>query len=216
MQPRPFEQYRYGGVPGCSPPPRTWLTGRIPVVRSNRVARKPEKHMHMDGRPPLWIMQKDRSAGPADMPLQSWWLIGTKNFRLHILVNWKWLGTTQPCWVINPVPHSLVRRTRYGSIYPPEQIFLCLIKHSGSEHKSLIGSGGLSFFLSWGSKTQLIRAVLIRIPNRKPKQSSLSGMFCWIPFIPNQFLDDRNRNRVVRVRFECVTICDISGPNLFC
>jgi len=36
-------------------------------------------------------------------------------------------------------------------------------------------------------KNKPIRAVLIRIPNRKQKQSSLSGMFCRTSFIPNQF-----------------------------
>ena len=54
-----------------------------------------------------------------------------------------------------------------------------------------------------------LRAVVIRIPDRKQKQRSLSGIFCWILFTPNYFLEIRKRNRFVPVKFECVTICDI-------
>ena len=50
-----------------------------------------------------------------------------------------------------------------------------------------------------------IRAVPIRIPNRKQKQRKLSGVFS---FIPNHFLQNRNRNRFVPVTFEFVTIRD--------
>ena len=32
-----------------------------------------------------------------------------------------------------------------------------------------------------------LRAVVIWIPDRKHEQKSLSGMFCWILFIPNYF-----------------------------
>jgi len=53
-----------------------------------------------------------------------------------------------------------------------------------------------------------ISAVPIRIPNQKQKQSSLSGVFCQISFIPNHFLQNRNRNRFVPVTFEFVTIRD--------
>ena len=54
----------------------------------------------------------------------------------------------------------------------------------------------------------------IRIPNRKQKQSSLSGMFCRISFIPNHLKRNRNRNRSVPVIFEFVTICDICDQNV--
>jgi len=57
-------------------------------------------------------------------------------------------------------------------------------------------------------------AVPIQIPNRKQNESSLSGMFCQISFIPNHFLENRNRNRFVPVTFECVTICDIWDQNM--
>jgi len=56
-----------------------------------------------------------------------------------------------------------------------------------------------------------IRAVPIRIPNRKQKQRKLSGVFS---FIPNHFLQNRNRNRFVPVTFESVTICDIRDQNV--
>ena len=60
----------------------------------------------------------------------------------------------------------------------------------------------------------ILRAVLIRISNRKQKQGSLSGMFCWNSFILNHLLENRNRNRFVPVTFECVTICDICDQNV--
>ena len=59
-----------------------------------------------------------------------------------------------------------------------------------------------------------LRAVPIRIPNRKQKQSSLSGMFGRISFIPNHFNRNRNRNRFVPVKFEFLTICDICDQNV--
>jgi len=52
-----------------------------------------------------------------------------------------------------------------------------------------------------------LRAVLIRIPSRKQKQSSLSGMFCRIAFIPNHFLEKQKQKKGCTVTFECVTIC---------
>jgi len=57
-------------------------------------------------------------------------------------------------------------------------------------------------------------AVPIQIPNRKQKQSSLSGMFCRISFIPNHFKPNRKRNRSVPVTSEFVTICDICDQNV--
>jgi len=59
-----------------------------------------------------------------------------------------------------------------------------------------------------------MRAVPIRIPNRKQKQSWLCGMFCRMFFIPNHFNRNRNRNRVVPVILEFVTICDICDQNV--
>ena len=59
-----------------------------------------------------------------------------------------------------------------------------------------------------------VRAVPIRIPNRKQKQTSLSGMFCRILFIPKYFYPNRNRNRFVPVTFEFVIICDICDQNV--
>jgi len=60
----------------------------------------------------------------------------------------------------------------------------------------------------------VVRAVPIRIPNRKQQQSSLSGMLCRISFIPNHFNRNRNRNRFVPVTSEYVTICDICHQNV--
>ena len=59
-----------------------------------------------------------------------------------------------------------------------------------------------------------VRAVHIRITNGGKKQNSLSGIFCWILFIPNNFLENRSTNRFVPVIFECVTICDICDQNV--
>ena len=59
-----------------------------------------------------------------------------------------------------------------------------------------------------------LRAVPIRIPSRKLKQSSLSGMFCRIAFIPIHFNRNRNRNRFVPVKFEILTISDICDQNV--
>jgi len=53
-----------------------------------------------------------------------------------------------------------------------------------------------------------VRAVPIRIPKTKQKQSSLSGMFFRILFVPNHFNRNRNRNSFVPVTIESVTICD--------
>jgi len=53
-----------------------------------------------------------------------------------------------------------------------------------------------------------LRAVPSRILNRKQKQSSFSGMFFRISFIPNNFNRNRNRNRFVAVTIKSVTICD--------
>jgi len=64
-----------------------------------------------------------------------------------------------------------------------------------------------------------LRAIPIQIPNRKLKQTSLSGMFGRISFIPNHFNRNRSRNRVVPVTFEFVTILTFvtqTWPNLFC
>ena len=63
------------------------------------------------------------------------------------------------------------------------------------------------------------RAVPSRFPNRKQKQSSLSGMFFRISFFPNHFIAiiinrNRNRSRFVPVTIESVTICDICDQNV--
>ena len=59
-----------------------------------------------------------------------------------------------------------------------------------------------------------VRAIPSMIPNRKQKQSLLSGIFCRISFIPNHFNRNRNRNRFVPVTTESLTICDICDQNV--
>jgi len=59
-----------------------------------------------------------------------------------------------------------------------------------------------------------VRAVPSRIPNRKQKQSSLSGIFFRISFVPNHFNRNRTRSRFVPVTIESVTICDIRDQNV--
>jgi len=59
-----------------------------------------------------------------------------------------------------------------------------------------------------------VKAVPIRIPNRRQKQSFHCGIFCRISFIPNLFNRNRNRNSLVPVTFEFVTICDICEQNV--
>jgi len=51
-------------------------------------------------------------AGPAGMPFQNWYTANTNHF--HLTDSWK--SKTQLGWVINPVPHNLVRRIRFWRI----------------------------------------------------------------------------------------------------
>jgi len=51
-------------------------------------------------------------AGPAKMPFQNWYTASTNHFRLTDSVRWK--SKRQLGWVINIVPHNLVRRIRFG------------------------------------------------------------------------------------------------------
>ena len=118
----------------CIPAISTWLTKRetalnispVPIIKTKtQPAATRNIHTHtityvyhyikpsLYVRLPLCIMHKYLRAGPADMPLGSWCLTGTKYFHLPILVRWKW---TTPCWVLNPVPHSFVQRIRHWSI----------------------------------------------------------------------------------------------------
>ena len=60
----------------------------------------------------------------------------------------------------------------------------------------------------------MMRAVPSRIPNRKQKHSSLSGILSRISFIPNHFNRNRNRNRYIPDTIESVTICDICDQNM--
>ena len=51
-------------------------------------------------------------AGPAEMPFRNWYTANTNHFRLTDSVRWK--SKWQLGWVINIVPHNLVRRIRFG------------------------------------------------------------------------------------------------------
>jgi len=53
-------------------------------------------------------------AGPTEMPFQNWYTANTNHFRLTDSVRWK--SKRQLGWVINPVPHNLVRRIRFWRI----------------------------------------------------------------------------------------------------
>ena len=66
-------------------------------------------------RPTLWIMPKYLRASPDEMPFRSWNLIGTENFCPIILIWPKWISQTG--WVIKPLPHDLMRRIRFWSIW---------------------------------------------------------------------------------------------------
>ena len=70
-------------------------------------------------RPTLWIMLKYLMGQPRPLAFESWYLTGTNHFRLTILVRRNCM--TQPWWVINPVPHNLVRRIRSWSIWSSAQ-----------------------------------------------------------------------------------------------
>jgi len=59
-----------------------------------------------------------------------------------------------------------------------------------------------------------IKVILIRIPNIKPKQSSLPENILPHLIHSESFPWKKNRNRVVPVAFECVTICDICDKNV--
>ena len=50
--------------------------------------------------------------GPAEMPFQNWYTANTNHFRLTDSVRWK--SKRQLGWVINMVPHNLVRRIIFG------------------------------------------------------------------------------------------------------
>jgi len=60
-------------------------------------------------------------ASPAEMPFPNWYTANTNHFHLTDSVRWK--STMQLYWVINPVPHNLVRRIRFCRIKSPEQDF---------------------------------------------------------------------------------------------
>ena len=53
-------------------------------------------------------------AGPAEMPFQNWFTANTNHFEMTDSVRWK--SKRQLGWVINPVPHNLVRRIRFWRI----------------------------------------------------------------------------------------------------
>jgi len=53
-------------------------------------------------------------AGPAKMPFRNWYTANTDHFHLTDSVRWKW--KLQPNWVIKPVTHDFVRRSRFGRI----------------------------------------------------------------------------------------------------
>jgi len=53
--------------------------------------------------------------------LRNWYNCGTNNFYLTKMVRWKW--KIQLDWVIQPVPHDLVRRTRLLRMKSMEQDF---------------------------------------------------------------------------------------------
>ena len=53
-------------------------------------------------------------AGPTEMPFQNWYTANTNHFQVTDFVRWK--SKTQLGWVINPVPHNLVRRIRFWRI----------------------------------------------------------------------------------------------------
>ena len=77
------------------------------------------EHMHqtceMPWDPPAPMNHaKYLRAGPAEMPFQNWYTANTNHFHLTDSVRWK--SKTQLGWVINPVPHNLVRRIRFWRI----------------------------------------------------------------------------------------------------
>ena len=60
-------------------------------------------------------------ASPAEMPFQNWYTANTNHF--HLTDSVRWTSTRQLYWVINPVPHNLVRRIRFWRIKSLEQDF---------------------------------------------------------------------------------------------
>jgi len=72
------------------------------VIFSNRYPPAPMNHI------------KYLRAGPAEMPFQNWYTANTNHFHLTDSVRWK--SKNQLGWVINPVPHNLVRRIRFWRI----------------------------------------------------------------------------------------------------
>jgi len=76
-------------------------------------------------RPTLWIMKTNLRAGPTNLPFWSWYLTGTKHFCMTILVRRKW--TTQPCWIMKPVPHNLVRMVRFWIINFRNRFLICVL-----------------------------------------------------------------------------------------
>jgi len=54
---------------------------------------------------------KDLRAGPGEMPFPNWYTANTNDFHLTDSVMWK--SKNQLGWVINTVPHNIVRRIRF-------------------------------------------------------------------------------------------------------
>jgi len=78
-------------------------------------ARYAQSAYHCVEKPPAPMNHvKYLRAGPAEMPFQNWYTANTNHFRLTDSVRWK--SETQLGWVINPVPHNLVRRIRFWRI----------------------------------------------------------------------------------------------------
>ena len=72
-------------------------------------------------RPPYESCKNILCSGPPEMPLRNWYNCGTKHFKLTINMVVRWKLKTQLEWVIEPVPHDLVRRIRFWRIKSPEQ-----------------------------------------------------------------------------------------------
>jgi len=96
-------------------------------THSSRLTAVSQSVSHVCGQSPPAPMNhvKYLRAGPAEIPFQNWYTANTNHFRLTDSVRWKF--KTQLGWVINPVPHNLVRRVRFWRIKIPGTWFYIFV-----------------------------------------------------------------------------------------
>jgi len=89
--------------------PYWWIASHVRHMDESRHTAAPMNHV------------KYLRASPAEMPFQNWYTANTNHF--HLTDSVRWTSTRQLYWVINPVPHNLVRRIRFWRIKSLEQDF---------------------------------------------------------------------------------------------